>query len=276
MSAGRRRGKVPWVKLIAKILQRVLIVNPFAFLVFPWHTERKMRRMKQAGMTLLEILMVTTLLAVLLVIVLLMWKNQTDRAGDAKRKADLARLKVAFEDYYNDKSCYPASGIVDDPAHCGGNQMDPYLSSIPCDPATKLPYKYVPPDGDSCKGYVACAALANKEDPDIERIGCDPTAGCGWGEGYNYCIASGVSPVAVGFSPNSTPTPVPPGGPTPTLSLGFNGNYACRPGLVFGGVIVFPSMCNNVGDPVVFDCPTSFFESNCQGLCGNQAYWCAR
>ena len=73
---------------------------------------------------------------------------QIFKGYDTRRKADLAMLKTAFESYYADYDCYPPATILN---NCGGADLQPYLSQIPCDPNDKTPYKiFTLPEGSAC------------------------------------------------------------------------------------------------------------------------------
>ena len=203
------------------------------------------------GLTLMEILIVVAIIALILVFLLINFKTQIDKGYDAQRKNDLTGIRKAFEEYYNDHDCYPPADILNT---CGGTQLQPYLTKIPCDPSSKQPYLYVP-EGNVCAGYRTCTQLRVDSDPDIGALGCNPVTGCGWGEGYNYCISSGVSVTAAGFDPMALPTPTsapPPGG------------YACSPG----------GVCNSYGPPWIWMCPITFADPNCLNLCGPLANRC--
>ena len=71
---------------------------------------------------MIELLVVVAILAILMVVAMMGWRTQTVKAKDAKRKDDLYRLKVAFEDYYNDNECtqkyffyhYPSPSLMDE------------------------------------------------------------------------------------------------------------------------------------------------------------------
>lgn len=230
---------------------------------------RMKRFKKQRGWTLAELLIVVAIIAILAVLFLLVsWKRSVYRAQDAQRKTDIANVRRAFEEYYNDNSCYPSMDILDS---CGGNALDPYLAKIPCDPTTSEPYKYQPDsDTNVCLGNRVCAKLQDWADPDITTLGCHPQNGCGWGAFWNYCLATGTTVTAPGFDPGATPTPSP--SPTPA----YYGPYACRPGTMSGGEVVTSGTCNNVGTPQDYGCPRSWAEPDCQGLCGLPSNWCAQ
>lgn len=226
----------------------------------------------QSGWTLAELLIVIVIIAILAIMFLLVnWKRNIFRAQDAQRKSDIANIRRAFEEYYNDNGCYPSMEILDS---CDSETSDlkAYLKKIPCDPTTNEPYLYQPDsDTNVCLGNRVCTKLQDWSDPDITTLGCHAQEGCGWGAFWNYCLATGTTVTAPGFNPLITVTPSP--SPTPA----YSGPYACRPGTIAGGQVVGSGTCNNVGTPEDYDCPVSFAEADCQGSCGNDpAYWCAR
>ncbi len=114
----------------------------------------------RSAFTLMEILIVVAIIAVIGTIVMLLinpWR-QIDKAKDAKRKQDLHVMQTAFEDYYNDKGCYPtvehvcydaganvcavSKTVTSKLCHICGTEPTPplyselkkYLPQIPCDP----------------------------------------------------------------------------------------------------------------------------------------------
>lgn len=141
------------------------------------------------GFTMIELLIVITILGALMAAVLFAVSAQRTKAQDSRRKSDLEKLKVAFEDYYNDNACYPASTILDD---CNSTDLAPYVATIPCDPSTHEPYVYVP-ETNACLGYRLYTHLQNVDDPGIVQTGCDQECGCGGPDPtLNYGISSGV------------------------------------------------------------------------------------
>ncbi|MFH0749487.1 MAG: prepilin-type N-terminal cleavage/methylation domain-containing protein [Candidatus Gottesmanbacteria bacterium] len=195
------------------------------------------------GFTLSELLIVISLIAIIAILGILTYQRQTIKGFDVKRKADLARLRVVFEDYYNDHNCYPQVATWNgyNCADGGGGQFfAPYLQGqpIPCDPATNERYLYITipedvlPSVSACSGYKLFAALGNLYDGDIPGSGCspDPNKGCGYGPPtypapasfkYNYGISVGGTIANPVFDFDA---------PLPTPDTGIpSGNWICPP-----------------------------------------------
>ncbi|NCO11973.1 prepilin-type N-terminal cleavage/methylation domain-containing protein, partial [Candidatus Pacearchaeota archaeon] len=110
--------------------------------------------MKNRGFTLIEVLIVVAVLAILIIMALLLTPRQLEKARDGQRKSDLQKIKIAFEDYYNDNGCYPSADVLH---NCGGvspsdHELSPYLQNIPCDPKDQSYYLYLPFDNSSGPG----------------------------------------------------------------------------------------------------------------------------
>ncbi len=236
-----------------------------------------------AGFTLTEVLIVIAILAVLMIMFMLNFSSQQGRARDARRKADLERIKIAFEDYYNDHNCYPPSDILN---NCGGAELQPYLGEIPCDPFTRAPYVYVPFAGNECKGYRVLANLEDDDDPIVGEAGCTSSCGCGFGPDYTYGVSSGVplvqdqctpiTPLASSPSPSgstggsgsspspaTTPSPSASAAPSPSMSP-IPGTYACDPA----------GACNLYENPQAAGCDITFADQYCQNMCNRVDYRC--
>jgi type II secretory pathway pseudopilin PulG len=162
-------------------------------IVFGSSNQVSKKRSHQAAISLIEVLIVVTILAIFVLMALRQFGPQLDRARDSKRKDDLDQIAIAFENYYNDNECYPPADILN---NCNGSELSPYLGAIPCDPSTKQPYEYRPYPGEhTCGGYRVYASLRNDRDDAIARLGCNQAPGCGLGEafaGYNYGVSAGV------------------------------------------------------------------------------------
>lgn len=219
--------------------------------------------------TLIELLISIAIVIMLTMIAMISWRNHINKARDAQRKADLERISVAFEEYFSDNECYPESTILQ---NCGGTELDPYLSSIPCDPVFHVPYCYIPDtDSPTCyMNYRILAPLGNRTDPIIEKLFCSGDQNCGYDtecanyttldNNYNYGVSSFNIPLANPNMPSPSPSPSaqPSQSPSP-------GNLACWSGIC------------NVTDPENLDqCPITFSDANiCQTYCdASSAYWC--
>lgn len=130
--------------------------------------------MRKNGFTLVEILIVISIVVILGVIMVSIFNASgvLDKARDAQRKKDLGRIKIAFEEYYNDHGCYPNNEIVAQlniGSNCGTNIFSPWITSWPCDPR-KIPYLVTVDDTRfvSCaKWYKILTKLENNHDTGI-------------------------------------------------------------------------------------------------------------
>jgi general secretion pathway protein G len=86
-------------------------------------------RLRRAdGFTLIEVLVVISLILVLAGMAMVQYQNSTRRAKEAVLKQDLFRMRDAIDQFYADKNKYPAS--LDELV------SDKYLRSVPNDPFT--------------------------------------------------------------------------------------------------------------------------------------------
>jgi len=234
------------------------------------------RTFKENGFTLIELLIALAIIAMLMAVLVLGQGLQLSRGEDARRKADLAKLKVAFEDYYNDKNCYPPAALLQ---RCGSADLSPYVAKIPCDPRTKQPYPYYL--DSTCGWYALYTTLGDTNDPVIPTIGCFPTCGVK-DEPFNYIQTNGaLTPAQTADIVNAgqiqsggaTPTPVPTVAPTavptptPNPTPYGSGELACDPS----------GLCNVYFDPLSKGCPVLFTDQSlCQQACSDPANRCAR
>ena len=86
------------------------------------------RRRGVEGFTLIEMMIVMSLIVILASIGLAMYTNSQTSAREAVLREDLFRMRDAIDQYYADKNRYPASrdALV----------TDKYLRAIPVDPFT--------------------------------------------------------------------------------------------------------------------------------------------
>jgi len=158
---------------------------------------------KTKGFSLTELLVVVAIIAIMVAIFTgaINPIAQINKANDSRRKKDLNRIKIAFEDYYNDNSCYPTQDFIEqltNASNCGDDEMfSPWLTDWPCDPVSKEPYMIVVEDDDDCPDWFKIYAnLENRNDNDIPE---------GWySEGTGILLSGGYSIDNVNYGTSST------------------------------------------------------------------------
>jgi type II secretory pathway pseudopilin PulG len=124
--------------------------------------------MKRNGFTLVELLIVFTIMVTLTMMMIGIFNTVglTARGRDAQRKKDLNRMKVAFEEYFNDKGYFPDTNLLtelQDINNCKSNSIfAPYLVPWPCDPNGESYHIYV-----ETNKFRIITNLENKKDKDI-------------------------------------------------------------------------------------------------------------
>lgn len=129
--------------------------------------------MNKKGFTLVELIIAMAILS-LMVVILVGILNPValfKKARDTQRKKDLRRISISFEDYFNDKGCYPDEATVGQlmsKINCGSSIVfRPWLKPWVCDP-NGSPYEILIGYDLSCpKWFKVLAVLENKSDKDI-------------------------------------------------------------------------------------------------------------
>ncbi len=83
----------------------------------------------ERGFTLLELIVVMTLIGLLVGIAIPAYRDATQRAKEATLSTDLARMREAIDEYHTDKGEYPPA--LEDLVSSG------YLRALPRDPITE-------------------------------------------------------------------------------------------------------------------------------------------
>jgi prepilin-type N-terminal cleavage/methylation domain-containing protein len=135
--------------------------------LYPKGYRRFMKNTKKNGFTLVELLIVITIVVMMAVAIVgtLNPAALTDKAYDARRKKDLNRIRIAFEDYFTDKECYPSQAEID-ALVCDKSGFAPWMPSWPCDP-TGAKYTFMMDDSGCPHWYRVLANLQNRNDKDI-------------------------------------------------------------------------------------------------------------
>lgn len=99
------------------------------------------RASRHRGFTLVELLVVMTIIAILLTVAVPRYMSSVDNAKEAALKTSLARLREAIDQYHSDKGQYPAS--LETLVESG------YMRAMPVDPFTESAQTWVtsPPPG---------------------------------------------------------------------------------------------------------------------------------
>lgn len=135
------------------------------------------------GFTLIEMLVVVSLVGVLATLVLANMAGARARARDTQRKSDLRQIESALRLYYNDLGKFPENnasgqivgcGVVPSACEWGVDEFvasnQTYMKVIPNDPLPDGTYYYTRSDLDS---FVLSACLENKSD---DKGAADPGA----------------------------------------------------------------------------------------------------
>jgi type II secretory pathway pseudopilin PulG len=95
----------------------------------PWLAEARRTWPREGGWTLIELLIVISLIMVLASIGLAQYRNSVTAAKEAVLKDDLFKLRDAIDQYYADKGEYPSS--------LDALSSEGYLREVPVDPFTR-------------------------------------------------------------------------------------------------------------------------------------------
>lgn len=139
-----------------------------------------MRKIITKGFTLIEILVVATIISMLSAGAFVSYSVVTKNSRNARRKTDLENIRVALEEYRRTKDIYPTSltfgtgSLTDDL----GNT---YMSKIPQDPKSPTQVYYYTSTG-------ADYTLASQLETTSSCASPPGSPNCGTGYACNYCL----------------------------------------------------------------------------------------
>lgn len=137
---------------------------------------------KIRGFTLVELLVVISIIGVLVSVALVSFRTSQARGRDAQRKSDLKQISSALELYFSDYEQYPVS-INWNGEFTDGKTV--YFKLVPNDPTPDMTYYYRVVDPGVNQKYQLFAYLENSQDPSIITTNYD----CGQ-ENCNFAITS--------------------------------------------------------------------------------------
>jgi len=126
------------------------------------------------GFSLVELLVVSTIIALLATVGLVSYGTLSKQSRDSRRKADLQNIRSALEFYRADNDYYPNALTSLVPSQ--------YIKSVPDDPQSGRNYKYCPTGVPSATDYALCASLEQGSDS-VTCCGANP---CGSRVSCNY------------------------------------------------------------------------------------------
>lgn len=117
------------------------------------------------GFTLVELLIVMSIIGVLATIVIGSFASSQMRGRDAQRKSDLKQISSSLEIYYNDHGKYPDALPAWGSEFTDGKTS--YFKTLPGDPSNGYNYFYRVVDSPTNQKFQIYARLENTEDKQL-------------------------------------------------------------------------------------------------------------
>lgn len=137
----------------------------------------------QKAFTLVELLVVITIIAILSTIGLVAYGTFLKNARDARRQADLKFIQSALEEYHADQHYYPSGTTLGSSITNNTTPLKTYLTTVPKDPKDQSAYSYVASSCDNnsanCTSYCLSANIEGTVPLDLA---CTPSSG------FNYAV----------------------------------------------------------------------------------------
>ena len=125
---------------------------------------------RNRGFTLIEVLVVATIISVLTSIAVVSYQRANRRAHNARRKTDLEQIRAALEMYRSDDDAseYPdTSGCIE----IKDLPLSGYLDSVPIDPRDDSQYQYK----KTASGYCVSATMEGNPTGSLCNNSCGTT-----------------------------------------------------------------------------------------------------
>ncbi len=147
------------------------------------YTEDSMRiTLRQAGFTLLELLVVISIIGILIALGTASYTTAQKKGRDARRQADIRALQNALEQYNSLNGQYPGTGAtVGDCSAAGMAEVLP--AGFPVDPKTGANYVR----RCSSTAYCICAQLDQSGTGNASSAPANGVTTCSFGSGNYYC-----------------------------------------------------------------------------------------
>jgi general secretion pathway protein G len=134
--------------------------------------ETRLTRRTDAGWTLIELLIVISLIMILSAIALSAYRNSVTAAKEAALMSNLQQMREAIDQYYADKGRYPDSlqTLV----------SDGYLRSVPKDPFTNSTDTWLPEQAEQQGGALTASPGIYDVKSGADGTGLDGTRYADW------------------------------------------------------------------------------------------------
>ena len=176
----------------------------------PTHPPAMTRPHKQAGFTLIELVVVVSILSILAGAITPMMQKQLLKARDARRITDIQAVCEAIDNYYADTGTWPAANanpsfggwdVSHDGNFIGELRAEGYLLEDVRDPTNDATFHYryyVYNQGSfNCQGetsfYVIGIRNFETEDYENKNVGYFQCSGRNWGDEFAYVTGGGAS-----------------------------------------------------------------------------------
>lgn len=140
-------------------------------------------RNKKSGFSLLELLVVVSIMGILIALGTVAFNTAQKKSRDSRRRADIKAMQDAFEQYRADNVEYDdcTSMATFD---AGSGQIMP--GGLPVDPKNSGSNVYNTADGCDVGGYCVCALMESSSG----NADAPTTNTCNFGTGSYYCLSN--------------------------------------------------------------------------------------